>query len=164
MGISGFLASHCRRNRPYPDLCPESPCSSPVATGISGLHSRFTRGFWPRLIMKQKNSALFLSCHRYLLDLIEWTKGSQASCGVLRGDTGLLSRSCRKRMASTAMMGYLVFFLELWRNIWGFSRVTTGNSGSLSCGPREVQSPFELRGGARHCSRVTAGESGFKTR
>ena len=57
---------------------------------------------------------------------------------------GLLSRSCRKRMASIAMTGYLMVFLELWRNVWGFSRVTTGNSGSLSCGPREVQSPFEL--------------------
>ena len=34
-------------------------------------------------------------------------------------------------------------FLELQQD----SRVTTGNSGSLSCCPREVQSPFKLRGG-----------------
>ena len=27
----------------------------------------------------------------------------------------------------------------------GFSRVAEGTSGSLSCWPREVQSPFELR-------------------
>ena len=33
-------------------------------------------------------------------------------------------------------------FLELRRDVWVFSLVTTGNSGILSCGPREVQSPF----------------------
>ena len=39
-----LLTSHCRANRPHLGLFPETPCSSPVATGISGLHSRFTRG------------------------------------------------------------------------------------------------------------------------
>ena len=29
-------------------------------------------------------------------------------------------------------------FLELWREVWGFSPVTTGKSGSLLCCPREV--------------------------
>ena len=59
-----------------------------------------------------KNSALFLSCHRYLLDLIEWTKGSQASCGVLRGDSGLFSRLCRKRRASSLNDGRILWFLS----------------------------------------------------
>ena len=45
------------------------------------------------------------------------------------------------------MTGNLVVFLELWREIWDFSQVTMGNSGSLLCCPREVQSPLELRGG-----------------
>ena len=31
-----FLSSHCRANRPHLGLCPETPCSSSVATGISG--------------------------------------------------------------------------------------------------------------------------------
>ena len=53
-------------------------------------------------------------------------------------------------------------FLELKRAMWDFSQVTMGNSGSLSCGTREVQSPFELQGGVQHCSRITAGESGLK--
>ena len=48
--------------------------------------------------------------------------------------------------------------------VWGFTRGTTGSSGSLSCGAREVKSPCEWRGGTRHCSRVMVGESGFKTR
>ena len=34
----GLLSSHCRANRRHLGLCPETPCSSPVATGISGLH------------------------------------------------------------------------------------------------------------------------------
>ena len=29
-------------------------------------------------------------------------------------------------------------FLELWQEVWGFSPVTTGKSGSLLCCPREV--------------------------
>ena len=32
--------------------------------------------------------------------------------------------------------------------VWGFSQGTTGSSGSLSCGVREVKSPYECRGGA----------------
>ena len=42
MGTSGFIANHCRGNRPHLDLCPETLCSSPMVTGISELHSRFT--------------------------------------------------------------------------------------------------------------------------
>ena len=42
--------------------------------------------------------------------------------------------------------GSLVGFSELQRDVWGFSRVTMGNSGSLLCGPKVVQSSFELRG------------------
>ena len=59
--------------------------------------------------------------------------------------------------------GNLVVFLELQRKVSGFSRVMMGNSGSLLCGPRDIKSPFELRGGAQHCSRVTIGKSGLKT-
>ena len=49
----GLLLSHCRANRPHVGFCPENPCSSPMATGISVLHSRFTQGFRPRLEWKQ---------------------------------------------------------------------------------------------------------------
>ena len=37
-------------------------------------------------------------------------------------------------------------YLELRQKDWGFSRVTMGNSGSLLCCLREVQSPFECKG------------------
>ena len=54
-------------------------------------------------------------------------------------------------------------FLELQREVWGFSQVSMGNSGSLSCCLREVQSPFELPGGMWDNSRVTARELGLNS-
>ena len=47
-GSRGLLSSHCRANRPHLGMYPQIPCSFPVATGISVLHSRFTRGVRPR--------------------------------------------------------------------------------------------------------------------
>ena len=47
-GSWGLLSSHCRANRSHVQLCPETPCSSPVASWILGLHSRFTQGVRPR--------------------------------------------------------------------------------------------------------------------
>ena len=59
----------------------------------------------------------------------EWPKGSQASCGVLRGDPGLLSRPHRKIRASSHNDGGIswffpsccptcVFFLSCGRKPW----------------------------------------------
>src|SRR5574341_1815526 len=47
--------------------------------------------------------------------------------------------------------------------VCGFSRGTTARSVSLSWGAREVGSPCEWRGGARHYSRAMVGESGLET-
>ena len=44
-----------------------------------------------------KNSVLLSSRDGYLLKPTEWPKGSQASCGVWREDSGWLSWPCRKR-------------------------------------------------------------------
>ena len=41
--------------------------------------------------------------------------------------------------------------------VCAFSRGTTARSVSLSWGAREVGSPYEWRGGARHCSRAMGG-------
>ena len=54
-------------------------------------------------------------------------------------------------MTHLVMTGNLVFLFELLRDMWGFSPFMMRNSGSLSCGPREVLSPFVLRGRARCC-------------
>ena len=95
--------------------------------------------------MEAKNSTLLSSCDGYLLEPIEWPKGSQASCGVLSEDSGLLSRPCRKRRASSHNDRGILWFVcfELQWDVWGFSRVTMRNTGSLLCGPREFQYPFE---------------------
>ena len=99
-GTLECLTSHCRGNRPHLDLCPETPCSSPVARGISGLHSRFTWGVRPCLELKRSTLLFSPYCDRYHLEPFEWLKGSQASYGVLRGNSGLLFRPWRKRRAS----------------------------------------------------------------
>ena len=57
------------------------------------------------------------------------------------------------------MMGESHCFFRAVARVWCFTRVMTGNSGSLSCGPREIQFPFELRGVAQLCCRVSEGES-----
>ena len=49
-----LLSSHCRASRPHLGFCLENPCSSPMASGISGLYSKFTRGVRPRLEWKQR--------------------------------------------------------------------------------------------------------------
>ena len=58
---------------------------------------------------------------------------------------------------------HLGVFPQAAAPVWVFSRSTTGNSGSLSGGAREVRFPFELRGEAQHWSRVMIGESSLKT-
>ena len=74
-----------------------------------------------------------------LLEPFEWHKGSQASYGALRGNSGLLFRSCRKRRASSG---------EDWGISWFF----------LSCGQKFGVS-IELRWGNQGASRVAPGKS-----
>ena len=54
-GSWGLHSSHCRANKPHLGLCPETPSSSPAATGNSVLHSRFAHGVRYRLEWKQRN-------------------------------------------------------------------------------------------------------------
>src|SRR5574340_562762 len=56
-----------------------SQCSSPGATGISGLHSRRTRGDRHSSRVEAKKPALLSNRDGYLLELTGWTQGSQAS-------------------------------------------------------------------------------------
>ena len=117
-----------------------------LSSGHSGLGVAFQvhPGSQASSGVEANKCALLSSYKGYLLDPIEWPKWSQASCGVLREDSGLLSRPCRKRRASSHNDGGIscFFFFELWGDMWGFSRVTMGNSVSLFCGSRELQSPL----------------------
>ena len=56
----GIALESLQGKKPYLGLCPETPCSSPVATGISGLHSRFTWGVRPCLEWKQRSPLSYL--------------------------------------------------------------------------------------------------------
>ena len=59
-----------------------------------------------------KDSALLSSRDGYLLEPTEWPKGSQASCGVWREDSGFLSRPCRKRRPSSCDDGGVLWFFS----------------------------------------------------
>ena len=146
------------QNRPHLGFCPGHNVPLQGQQGSRGCipDSPEVR---PRLEGKQ--STLLSSRDRYLLEPIEWPKGSKASCEVWRKDQGLLSRSGRKRSPQSRDDGG---FSRAAAPVWGFSRGMTGSSGSLSCGAREVRCPCAWRGGACHCSRVMVGESGLKTR
>ena len=65
-------------------------------------------------------SALLSSRDGYLLEPIEWPKGSQASCEVLREDLGLLSRPYRKIRASSRADGGISWLLSSCDAIFGF--------------------------------------------
>ena len=81
-----------------------------------------------------KNSALVSSCDGYLLELIEWPKGSQAAYGDLKEASRLLSRPCRKRRASSHERGgiscfvffvgvlFFVFFSSCCASVWFLTR------------------------------------------
>ena len=86
-----LLTSHCRANRPHLGFFPETPCSSPVATGISGLHSRFTRGVSPHLELRweRQGSSTFMTLISG--SLWSWNRGVRPRL-VLRHGTPLTSR------------------------------------------------------------------------
>src|SRR5574337_783783 len=89
----GLLSSDCRANRPHLGLCPEASVPLQGATGISGLHSRHTRGDRHPSRVEAKNPALLSSRDVYLLELTGWTKGSQAS----RSEERRVGKECRSR-------------------------------------------------------------------
>src|SRR5574340_696556 len=78
----GIQAASCvgpgKSNLPF-ELRRTAGDSSPGATGISGLHSRRTRGDRHSSRVEAKNPALLSSRDGYLWELTGWTQGSQAS-------------------------------------------------------------------------------------
>ena len=135
-----------------------SQCSSPGATGISGLHSRHTRGDRHPSRVEAKNPALLSSRDGYLLEL--------TGCGLKRVKPPEAFGE-RSRDWSLGHAGDEGPHLAMTGESWGcsraaapvcaFSRGTTARSVSLSWGAREVGSPCEWRGRAPHCSRAMVG-------
>ena len=94
-----------------------------------------------------KDSPLLSSRDGYLLKPTEWPTGSQASCGVWREDSGLLSRPFRKRRPSSRDDGGI---------LWVFSRC--GDSvGFLTRYDRELREPLVWRQGCQVSMRVVRG-------
>ena len=113
--------------------------------------------------VEAKNPALLSNRDGYLLELTGWTQGIKPpeafgersrdwSLGHAGDEGPHLSMTGESRGCSRAAAPVCVF-----------SRGTTARSVSLSWGAREVGSPCEWRGGARHCSRAMVGESGLET-
>ena len=159
----GLLSSHCRAKDTSSSLVFSTQWSSPGATGISGLHYRLPRGVRPRLEGKQRTP---LSSR-----VATWISWSPLS--GLKGVKPPLQFGERTWDCSPCHAGKGGPHLEMTGTsrglsraaapVLGFSRGTTGSSGSLSCGNREVRSPWAGQGGARHCSQVRVGESGLMT-
>ena len=86
--------------------------------------------------VEAKISALFSSCDKYLLQPIEWPQGSQASCGVLREDSGLLSRPCSKRRALSWDDGGISWFFSSCGTTCGLSlELRWGTKGATRSAP-----------------------------
>ena len=146
-----LLSSHCRANRPHLGLCPESNVPLQGRQGSRGCIPDST-GSQASSRVEAKNSALLSSRDGYLLEPPEWPKGSQASCGVWRENSGLFPRACRNEGPHLEMTGESRCFSRAAAPVGDFSRGTTASSGILSWGARDVGSPCEGRGGGRHCS------------
>ena len=103
-----------------------------------------------------KNSAVLLSRDGYLFEPTVCPKGSQASCAVWLEDSGFLSRPCRKRRPSSCDDGGTPWRFSSCGGILEFRR---GIQSSSCVGPGKSYLPFEFKGRAGDCSRVTAGQN-----
>ena len=96
-----------------------------------------------------KDTALLSSRDGYILELTVWPKMSQASCGVWREDSGLLSRPYSKRRPSS-------------REDWGVSWVFSSCGSSVVLLTRyngELREPLLWRQGSQVSMRVARGSA-----
>ena len=169
-GSWGLLSSHCRANRPHLDLCPETPCSSPVATGISVLHSRFTQGVRPHLEWKQRSRLSSLVVTDISWSLLSGLKGVKPAVESLERTQDLSVGPERTEGPHLAMTGESPgFFLSCWatcgvslelrRGTQGASRVAPGKSSLHSSCEGDCNIPLESRQGNQASRRVEGGIS-----
>ena len=159
----GLLWGDCRANRPHLGLCPganvplqarQGPRGcNPDAPGETGIHLEWKQGTplcsrvatgisWSSLggLKGVKPPEAFGERAR------DWALGHAGDEGPHLSMTGE-SRGCSRAAAP----------------VCGFPRGTTARSVSPSWGAREVGSPCEWRGGARHCSCAMVGDSALET-
>ena len=123
-----------------------------------------------------------LQSRRISVSPTEWPKVSQASCGIWREDSGLLSRPCGKRKASSRDYGGMSCFFSscgasvgfltsyggevreplMWRQGSQVSiQVVRGNVALLSSHGRLIGPQDALKKDSRSLSRVVAGNPVF---
>ena len=136
----GFLSNFSVR--------PASSCGGTCRSGSPSRQSRgidphvqIRRGEWLRLSGAGKISVP-LERDQYVGELFELHQRCQIPFGLSRGNVGFLLRRGSGKGLHLAMTGEHSGFREFRRD----SRVMTGNSGSLLCCPRDVQSPFGCEG------------------
>ena len=146
------------------------------------MHYRLTRGVRPRLEGKQRTRLSSRVATRISWSPLSGLKGVNPPLQF-----GERTRDCSpghagKEGPHLEMTGASRVFSRAAAPVWGFSRGTTGSSGSLSCGNREVRSPWAGQGGgasllssqgrgigphdglkkdSRCLSRVAAGNPGY---
>jgi len=161
LGIA--LSIDCRANRPHLGLCPEAnvPLQGrqgsrgciPDAPGETGIHLEWKQRTPLCSRVATGNSGSSLGGLKGVKPPEAFGERSRDWSLGHAGDEGPpLSMTVESRGCSRAAAP-----------VCGFSRGTTARSVSLSWGAREVGSPCEWRGGARHCSRAMVGESGLET-
>ena len=91
-GKSGFLSSLISRFGPHLKVSWGTLCSSQIVAG---------------------NSDFLSSANRYLKEPLEWHKGNQTSFCISRGNSGLLSRSCRGKGPLLKLGGVDLVFPKL---------------------------------------------------
>ena len=96
-----------------------------------------------------KDSFLLSSRDGYLLEPTKWPKGSQASCGVWKEDSGFLSRPCRKRRPSSRDVGGVSWFF------WSCG----ASVGFLTSYDRELREPLVWCQGSQVSIRVARGRT-----
>ena len=132
--------------------------------------------------VEAKNSALLWSCDGYVLEPIEWPKGSQASCGVLREDSISSLGPARKEGPHLATTGESrSLLLAVARHVGFLSsydrelreplvlpqgrpvsiRVARGSATLLSSHGRGIVPQNALKGDSRGLSQIAAGNPGF---
>ena len=121
----GLLSSHCRANRPHLGLCTETNVRL-LGRQVLGVAFQTHPGSQASSPVEAKNSALLLSRDGYLLEPREWPKGSQASCGLWREDSGWLSRHCRKGRPSSCDDGGVSWFFSSCGASMGFPTRVNG--------------------------------------
>ena len=94
-----------------------------------------------------KDSIVLLSRDGYLLEPTKWPKGSQASCGVWKEDSGFLSRPCKKRRPSSSDD----------RGVWWVFSSCGVSVGFLTRYDRELREPLLWRQGSQVSMCVARG-------